>query len=179
MSWLNDPKPLREFYRNRPESEAPLPWKRVPIRMSSVVAAGFGANSELLAVLTHSGLGIVDAVTGKIVTMSTEETESVSPIPVSITGIGPLSGERVALAGIWGGGLKTMTLDGWVLHRIAPNWPFESVILCSPDFESFEDEDKTTTIFKDVSSEIRAFGFSDSGQSLVVASEDLRLWTRS
>lgn len=179
MSRISDPEMLRAHYQKKPEGDAPLPWRRVDINISGVIAVGFGAGSELLAVLTHSGLGIVDAVTGVTVALEFGEVESAGEHPVSVIGIGPLKGELVALGGLWGGGLRTMTPDGWVVYRIAPNWPYESAVLCPPGKIAFREVDTATVIFKDEISEIRALGFSDSGQSLVVASEHLRLWTRA
>ena len=61
-----------------------------------------------------------------------------------------------------------MTLDGWVIHRVAPDWPLECVVLCPPGHGEPEDEATATMLLKDMDPPIRALGFSDSGKTLVV-----------
>jgi hypothetical protein len=171
---------LRKNYRNMMEGAAPSPWRRVLLHIGGVTAVGFGAGTELMLVLTHSGLGIVDATTGSIVAREVEMDEIYNnPYPVYATGIGPLAGERVPLAGLWGGGLRTMTSDGWVVHRVAPEWPADSVVLCSPDYPELDDPSKVVMIAKNLEPPIRALGFSDSGRSLVVANTSILLWSRA
>ncbi|MEZ4410038.1 MAG: hypothetical protein R3A52_26720 [Polyangiales bacterium] len=145
------------------------------------VAMGFAPGTEWLVVLTHDGLTVVDAKTGE--TLADEPGHSgnaegeCDPYPVSVVGIGPLIGQRIPVAGLWGGGLKAFTPDGWQVRRIAPNWPYEGMVLKVPCDRASSESVKDFLVVKDWGS-LRAFGFSDSGQSLVVASEFLSLWTR-
>jgi hypothetical protein len=71
-----------------------------------------------------------------------------------------------------------MTSDGWVIHRATPNWPAECAVLCPPEAPELEDTDTSTVLVKDVLSTIRAFGFSDSGRSMVVTDTSLHVWMR-
>jgi len=170
---------LRDAYRRKEQAEAPAPWRRVQVYVNGITAVGFGAGTELLLVLTHSGLGVIDVVTGATVARKGEEDISVDdPYPTYATGIGPLAGQRIPLAGLWGGGLKTTALDGWVVHRASPNWPADCAVLCPPDSPELEDVAVATMLVKDLDPAIRALGFSDSGRSLVVANTDLFLWNR-
>lgn len=170
---------LRDAYRNMAEMAAPAPWRRIQIHIGGVTAVGFGPGTELLLVLSHDGLGVVDVPIGAVVARGAESDEGADDAyPIHATGIGPLAGQRVPLAGLWGGGLRTTAPDGWVVHRIAPNWPAECAVLCPPDAPELDDPERATMLAKDLEPAIRALGFSDSGRSLVVATTELLLWSR-
>lgn len=174
------PQDLRTLYRQMVECESPPPWRRVQIRIGGVVAIGFGADTELLLVVTHSGLGVVDVPSGKVVARKIEVSDDdYNDRPIVAKGIGPLQGQCVPLAGLWGGGLRTMSQDGWVIHRAAPNWPAECIVLCPPDHPEIEDYSTATMLLKDIEPPARALGFSDSGRSLAVANTQLYLWLRN
>ena len=171
---------FREMYQRMQVAEPPLPWRRVLNHVGGVTAVGFGPGTELLLVLTHSGVGVIDCTTGAVVVQEAESEQMLDdPYPVSAPGIGPLAGQNVCLGGLWGGGLKTIAPDGWVVHRVAPNWPTECAVLCPPDAPELDDSGASTMVVKDLDPPIRALGFSDSGRSLVVASTELFLWHRS
>jgi hypothetical protein len=170
---------LRERYRSKAETEPPSPWQSVQIHVGGVTAVGFGAGSDLLLVLTHSGLGVVDVATGSVVARNVDDDQlNDDPYPIYARGITPLDGQRIPLAGLWGGGLRTTAPDGWVVHRVAPSWPAECAILCPPDHPEIDDEGTATMLVKDLDPPIRALGFSDTGNSLVVANTMLYLWRR-
>ena len=171
---------LKTIYKGMTLSDPPAPWKRVSCFISGVTAVGFGEETELMLVLTHSGIGVIDCISGDVIEHVVNADDYVEdPYPVTAKGIGPLVGQHIRLAGLWGGGLRTMTPDGWKVHRAAPNWPDESAILCPPEApELYDDPIQAVMLVKDVELGIRAVGFSDSGQTLVVASTDLFIWTR-
>lgn len=169
---------IRDAYRRKPEAHAPQPWQRVLVHVGGVTAVGFGANAEWLLVLSHSGFGVIDPVTGAVVARERDHDLADDPYPLAATGIGPLAGERVPLAGLWGGGLRTTSRDGWAVHRASPNWPAECAVLCPPDSPELDAEAAGTMLLKDLDPPIRALGFSESGRTLVVANTHLFLWTR-
>ena len=173
----DDLEDLSESYRMMPEAPPPAPWRAVPIHIGGVTAVGFGPGTEWLLVMTHSGLGVIEAATGKIVARD-PDAEPDDPYPIQADGIGPLAGMRIPLAGLWGGGLRTTAPDGWVVHRISPSWPAECAVLCPPDHPEIEDRATATMLLKDLDPPIRALGFSDSGRALVVANTTLYVWTR-
>ena len=170
----------REVYKAKQPSDPPPPWRRLPCFISGVTAVGFGAATELLLVLTHSSLGIIDCSSGDVIARLIETDDYVDdPYPVTARGIGPLEGQHVHLAGLWGGGLRTTAADGWTVHRASPNWPAECAVLCSPESpELFDNPDQAVVLVKDSEPGIRALGFSDSGRTLIVATTELFLWTR-
>ena len=170
---------LREAYRRKQEEDPPPPWRLVPINVGGVTAIGFGPGTELLLVQSHSGLGVIDVVSGKTVAREDEGDDPLGdPYPVVAAGIGPLEGQRISLSGLWGGGLRTIAPDGWSVQRASPNWPAECAVLLPPECPDIEDDAKTTMLVKDVEPAIRGIGFSDSGKSLAVATTVLFLWYR-
>jgi hypothetical protein len=100
-------------------------WRRVRVHVGGVTAVGFGADAELLLVLTHSGLGVIDLTTGQTLARASDDDLGLDDYPIWAPGIGPLSNQRIQLAGLWGGGLRTTAPDGWSVYRIAPSWPLE------------------------------------------------------
>ncbi|MCE3552394.1 hypothetical protein LWC33_13095 [Pseudonocardia sp. RS11V-5] len=101
------------------------------------------------------------------------------PYPVSAPGIGPLEGQRIAVAGLWGGGLRAFTPDGWWVTVIAPDWPEEGVVLVPPDApDPLEDPTASQLVVAGGYGPVRAAGFSDTGRTLVVATTRLHVWTR-
>ncbi|MCB9688298.1 MAG: hypothetical protein H6735_24885 [Alphaproteobacteria bacterium] len=172
---------LRSIYLEKEVTAPPPPWRRTHVRVSGVAAVGFAPATELLVVVSFSGLGIVDCTTGETVARRRDDTGLVPEdhAPMFVRGFGPLTGREVAVAGLWGGGLRTTTADGWVLHRIAPHWPTEGVVLCPPSAPELSmDPSGATLLVSYRDTPIRAFGFSDSGRSIVVATTDLHVWTR-
>ena len=98
------------------------------------------------------------------------------------SGIGPLMGQVVRMAGLTGGALPTTTRDGWALERLTVAWPHESVLLTAPGSWIFEDRAGRSSEFVKIAeeSELRACGFSPTGRSLVVAtSSDVTMYSRS
>jgi hypothetical protein len=134
-------------------------------------------------VASHAGRGLFDPSTGvKIARDRNSDPHLCLPTgpDLSCQGIGPLAAMRVRIAGVFGGGLHTMTGDGWHVEVVAPGWPDERVLL------SFERDPYQGThgtrwwhIFHAEQSELRAAGFSPSGRTLVVATNsDITLWHR-
>jgi hypothetical protein len=85
------------------------------------------------------------------------------------------------IAGLFGGGLHATTGDGWTIDVVSPEWPHDRVLL-SADGGSYDGPPGGTWwhIFDANYSELRAAGFSPSGQTLAVATiSDLTLWTRA
>jgi hypothetical protein len=175
----NSNERLRDIYGSMAETAAPAPWRRIQIHVGGITAVGFAPGTELLLVLSHDGLGVVDVTTGVVIARGAESRgDADDPYPICTTGIGPLAGQRIALTGLWGGGMRTTASDGWSVCRIAPHWPAECAVLSAPGAPELDDPAKVTMLAKDLEPTIRAIGFSDSGRSLVVATTQLLLWYR-
>ncbi len=121
---------------------APAPWRSVfegcaPV--GGLLGIGFATHPEnghdLVMVVSSDGHGLFDAVTGERIARDRdpdpeESTPDAAP-DLSRPGLGPITGRRVHIAGLFGGGLHTGTGDGWVLEVVSPAWPHDRVLLSS------------------------------------------------
>jgi hypothetical protein len=185
---------LRIKYLAAPLVEPPAPWRRIPehwgyVPVGGLQGVGFGVEpdigADLLMVVSKDGFGLIDATTGAKIARDREPNPEVATPEgpdLACPGIGVLTGTRVRIAGLFGGGLHATTEDGWTLDVVAPEWPHHRVIL-SADGGGNSGEPGTTWwhIFDDQGhGEFRAAGFSPSGSTLVVATaSDVTLFVRS
>lgn len=182
---------LRDRFLEAPEVPPPPPWRPVRDRRTTPIGGlegiGFGVHSgnghDLVMTVSMDGYGLFDAVTGEKIARDRNrdlDTPNMSP-DLTCAGLGPLTGTRVHIAGLYGGGLHSTSSDGWCLDVIAPEWPNERVLLSadggiyrSPHGQGW------WHVFHSTDSTFRAAGFSPSGRTLAVAtSSDLTLWTRA
>ncbi|MGP4085631.1 hypothetical protein [Streptomyces sp. KR55] len=183
---------LRDRLLAVPVVPAPEPWqpvfeRRVPV--GGLLGIGFASHPDdghdLVMVVSHDGHGLFDAVTGeKIARDRDPDPEDSTPDAVadlSCPGLGPVAGSRVRIAGLFGGGLHTTTADGWTLEVVTPAWPNDRVLLSRDGGlpHAGPHGERWWHIFHSHYSELRAVGFSPSGQTIAVAtSSDISLWTR-
>ena len=97
-------------------------------------------------------------------------------------GIGCLKGKLIKMAGLLGGGLPISTEDGWCLESMTINFPEEMILLVEPGSDLYgmtcNRPDNFTKIEQQAN--IRAYGFSYTGQSFIVAtSSDVSIYNRS
>ncbi|GAA5700721.1 hypothetical protein Save01_01524 [Streptomyces avermitilis] len=183
---------LRDRFLAAPVLPAPEPWRPVFKPFAAVgglLGIGFASHpdngNDLVMVVSQAGHGLFDAVTGeKIARDRDPDPEDSTPDAVadlSCPGLGPIAGSRVRIAGLFGGGLHTGTEDGWVVEVVSPAWPHDRVLLSRGSGMPHRGPhgEKWWHIFHSNYSELRAAGFSPSGQTLAVAtSSDVTLWTR-
>ena len=156
--------------------EAPSPWQRLPVyAVGGLFQVGYAAGSDLLLVLSLQGRGVFDCLTGsRLARDHVKAHEFFDQIRLTASGIGPLEGQTVRVAGVYGGGLPLTTSDGWRLETGAPAWPAHSVFLSAPGSH------EPIFIGDDGPCELRACGFSETGRSFVIATScDLAMFTRT
>lgn len=184
----------QQAMRNRllaaPVVPAPEPWRPVVfVPVGGLLGIGFASHPDsghdLVMVVSHDGHGLFDAVTGeKIARDRDPDPEDSTPDAVadlSCPGLGPITGGRVHIAGLFGGGLHTTTADGWTLEVVTPAWPNDRVLLSRDGGlpHAGPHGERWWHIFHSYYSELRAAGFSPSGHTIAVAtSSDVSLWTR-
>ncbi|MFJ8908272.1 hypothetical protein ACIRIU_25255 [Streptomyces sp. NPDC102351] len=188
----------QQTMRNRllaaPVVPPPAPWRPVfehtyGTSVGGLLGIGFASHPEsshdLVMAVSHDGHGLFDAVTGeKIARDRAPNPEDSTPDAVadlSCPGLGPITGSRVHIAGLFGGGQHTTTEDGWHLGVVTPAWPNERILLSIDGGlpHAGPHGEKWWHIFHSNYSTFRAAGFSPSGQTIAVAtSSDLSLWTR-
>ena len=178
---------LRQRLRSLPPGSPPEPWERVEVGLvGGVHSVGFGVSPtqlDLLLVASWSGRSVLDGLTGERLARDRDESvaEWTGELGEDCQGIGPLDGQRIPMAGIWGGGLLMTTLDGWSIARLAVDWPEERIVLQPPGADILAAGRETGCVqLGDPVSEVRAAGFSRSGRVLVIAtSSDLIFFARS
>ncbi|WP_037604549.1 hypothetical protein [Streptacidiphilus rugosus] len=182
---------LRDRLLAAPVTAPPAPWTpvldaRTPI--GGLLGIGFGVHPDnghdLVMVVSSDGHGLFDAATGAKIARDRDPDPDSSTLDdtrdLSCPGLGPLSGTRVRIAGLFGGGLHSTSGDGWSLDVVAPEWPHERVLLSTDGgFHRGEPGTAWWHVFHSARSTLRAAGFSPSGRTLAVAtSSDLSLWAR-
>ncbi len=165
-----------------PVDQPPSPWRLAGgSAVGGLTEVGFAPGSDLLLVVSSQGRGVFDCLTGERVARDRSEPEGVGPdwqdpFDLWAVGIGPLAGQHIRTAGISGGGLTRATRDGWSVERLALEWPDETLLLRQGWGFGYSPSELVKIA---VYSEVRAFGFSPTGRSLVFAtSSDLAIWSR-
>ncbi|MFP3990597.1 hypothetical protein U9R90_24655 [Streptomyces sp. E11-3] len=181
---------MRDRLLAAPVVPAPEPWRSVAFApVGGLLGIGFAAHPDsgrdLVMVVSNDGHGLFDAVTGeKIARDRDPDPEDSTPDTVAdltCPGLGRITGSRVHIAGLFGGGLHTTTADGWTLEAVTPAWPNDRVLLSRDGGlpHAGPHGERWWHIFHSHYSELRAVGFSPSGQTIAVAtSSDISLWTR-
>jgi hypothetical protein len=134
-----------------------LPWRKIAdLAVGGLTEVGF-AGPSLLLVVSHQGRSVVDCSAGGRVARDRQETgdwfDAAGP---AAAGIGPLAGQWIAVAGLAGGHLPTVTADGWRACLVE-----DGAALSSPDGASMTVPEPEG---------IRMFGFSPDGAVFVLGS---------
>ncbi|MFF3329166.1 hypothetical protein ACFYWX_06320 [Streptomyces sp. NPDC002888] len=197
MKWTKEElspyqRALRDRFLAVPVLSAPEPWESVFTSCAAVgglLGIGFAVHPDsghdLVMVVSQDGHGLFDAVTGEKIARDRDpdpqDSTPDSAPDLSCPGLGPIAGSRVHIAGLFGGGLHSTTGDGWTVEVVTPAWPNERVLLSHGDGMPHRGPhgERWWHVFHSNYSELRAVGFSPSGQTLAVAtSSDVTLWTR-
>jgi hypothetical protein len=153
----------------------PVPWHLVAsIAIGGFEALGFSSDSRHLLVVSSSGRGVFDSTSGERVARdSSNSTGSWYNLEaLTVEGIGPLSGQSIQIAGIHGGGLPLVTLDGWMVDLLSPCWPASFVTLSPPGSSPWiQDQAQSVAKVAPIGGDdvVKCFGFSWSRTHLVVA----------
>lgn len=179
------PEHLRAMCRRidaAPVTEEPSAWRRVGEHsVGGLTDIGFANDSDLLIVLSGQGRGLFDCTTGERVGRDHSTDYPHDERNLTTTGFGVLNGQAIRTAGLAGGGLPTGTHDGWCVHRFALHWPEEILLLTPPGHWIYGDAPSMGSDFYRLGadSEVRAFGFSPTGRSLIIATgSDLVILTK-
>lgn len=162
--------PLRRRIRSAAVA-APTPsWTRLAAHaVGGLTEVGFAEDSDFLLVVSWQGRGVIDCRTGERVARDRAEPDDswYDGRRLRAQGIGPLANQTVRLAGLHGGGLLRCGLGGWSVESLALDWPDVCLLLVEPWRSIFDEKTGFTKLA--VEREVRAFGFSDTGASLVIA----------
>lgn len=165
-----------------PIGEPPQPWRKASATaVGGLEAVGFADGSDLMLVLSSAGRSVIDCVSGDVIARDREPCE-LDYGTLLCAGIGPLAEDQVRMGGLYGGGLPNSTKDGWGVELRPLSWPLEELIL-SPPGETMlwtaPGKKPGLTKLQQAGAELRAFGFSSTGRSLVLAcSSDVTVYVR-
>lgn len=173
--------PLRQTIQHQPLTAPPAPWMQTArFTVAGLLEVGFDRDSELLLIASSSGRSVLDCQRGEKV--ARDRTDNLgSDRYLDAHGIGPLSGRVIRMAGISGGGLPLATADGWMVEDIILAWPEQHLLLVEPGSWLHGERYGRPAVFHKlgVELEVRAFGFSYSGLSLVIATAgEVLVWGR-
>jgi hypothetical protein len=161
---------------------APEPWTIRKLAVGGLTYVGFAPGTDLLLIISSAGRSVIDCTTGERLARDYEAYGNwLDEAALEAIGIGPLEGQRIRITGIGGGGLSLGTPDGFCLYVFPLHWPINLVVLTSNWRSPYELNDGREVPFLKIAEEheLRAFGFSQTGRSLIVAtSSDLLVWSR-
>ncbi len=176
---------LRARLRAIPVGTPPAPWVVVPpLAVGGLTNIGVSAanGTDMIMTISHDGRRVVDGRGTRVARDHTEPDDGwLDEFALEASGIGPLEGERLRIAGLSGGGLPLGTHDGWHVARVVIDWPSELVILEPPGCGALwpGHEAGCLTVFSNDAMELRVAGFSPSGRTLVIGTaSDLHLYVR-
>jgi hypothetical protein len=166
---------LRARLRALPLAVAPAPWKLVAsVAIGGFEALGFSMDSRYLLVVSSSGRGVFDSEFGEQLARDSSSAmgDWYDLEALTVEGIGPVAGESISVAGIHGGGLPVVSLDGWVADLLSPDWP-SSFVTLSPPGSSPWVQDQSQGVAKVAPTggddAVKCYGFSWSRRHLAVA----------
>ena len=121
----------------------------------------------MLLVHSPDGSSLYDCLTGERIARDDDEPmDGFDRETLEATGFGAVDGQRIRMAGLFGGALPAATEDGFTLVEDSPALPARRVAMIEPG-------GTRTIVAEDGECELRAFGFSQTGRSFIVATSCL------
>ncbi len=140
--------------------------------IGGLIQVGFAPQSDYLLVVSHQGRGVFDCISGQ--KLARDANDAFDESELTAEGIGLLEGQKIRTAGLFGGSLPTTTADGWTLFEQS-----EETIQVFLKHDSWTD-DEAKFVGDDEVCEMRSFGFSDTGNSFIIATScDVTIYARA
>jgi hypothetical protein len=177
----NHLKAMYDRVESAPITPEPSPWRRFDFAVGGLTDIGFAEDTDFLIVLSGQGRAVFDCTTGERVERDYDPEFPQDYWNLTTQGFGVLEGQVIHTAGLAGGGLSRGTSDGWMIHRFTFHWPEEVLLLTPPGHWIYGNVHSMGSDFYRLGAEleVRAFGFSPTGRSLVIATgSDLAILTK-
>ena len=144
---------------------------------------GFVPHTDHLLVTSSAGRGLFDCVSGERVARDHGDAcDFEDTFGLTAKAIGHVAGTIVPMAGLYGGGLARTTLDGWQVETVCLDWPAPLTLLVAPGshlYDSRLGHEPTLWRIDEGAGELRAWGFSSTGRTLLLAtSADITFFRR-
>jgi hypothetical protein len=169
--------PIRQRVRSARLDAPPVDWQPVvTMAVGGLTEVGFDNTGSYLLVVSSTGRGLVDTRTGSPVARDRAEPSDdwYNEFRLEAKGIGPIATETVRLSGLHGGALPRHTRTGWSIEPVMLDWPVVHLLLFRQWTSIFQGAEFSKIALE---SELRAFGFSHDGLTLLLAtSSELRVW---
>ena len=178
------PKHLKPMYQridSAPMNCEPSPWRRFDHAVGGLTDIGFADDTDFLIVLSGQGRAVFGCTSGERVERDYDTDFPQDYRNLTASGFGVLDGQTIRTVGLAGGGLARGTNDGWYVHRFTFHWPEEILLMTPPGHCIYGNVASMGSDFYRLGSEleVRAFGFSPTGRSLVIATgSDLAILTK-
>ena len=154
-------------------SSLPPPWSGpTSIAVGGLTDVGFRDSSDLLMCISSTGRGVIDCLAGSKIARDDSDELAFDLGNLLAAGIGPLADAQIRTAGLAGGGLPSGTQDGWSAQRHPFAFPDEQLFVAPPGQTMLWTrcgEEMRLTKLGGFVTELRAFGFSPTGRSFVIA----------
>lgn len=165
------------------ERALPAPWQPpIEYAVGGLTDVGFGDSSDLLICVSGQGRGLFDCISGTLVARDQGKVFEFDIGNLLVEGLGPLEGQKIRTAGLAGGGLAHLTHDGWGVERHPFAFPDEQLFVSPPGHGMLwtpKGEKIRLCKLTGFITELRAFGFSPTGRTFVVAtSSDVAMFRR-
>jgi hypothetical protein len=152
------------FHRYLPIAQA-REWHCVLLHaVGGLTEVGFSQDESFLLVVSHAGRGLFNLSTGKRVERDDEppalDSTWIKREQRLVQGIGLAKDKWFPVAGLWGGDLPKLTQTNWAVEVVAKGRDELAILRKSNSHERWLVEKSIT--------EIKAFGFSNSGRYLVL-----------
>jgi len=161
--------------------DAPPGWVSKTMAVGGLIEIGFSSQIEhYLLIVSHSGRGLFNCQTLELIDRDYEVEFDSDTSELWTEGFGALKGEKVRVAGLYGGGLPLSNPMGDHLETMALDWPYVDIIF-EPQYKSVFEEKDASACFKVFYHDVpRAWGFSVSGDIFVIAtSHSLSVYRRA
>lgn len=172
------------------------PWRSVVMPMvGGITALGFDRTSEDMLVTSITGQSVMCGVMGEVLYRNREQ-DGLDVAALKGTRLDQPATERFDMAGLFGGALRTQTNDGWSVERIMSGSAnlrdalHSDVVNCvlhpqgasihflGPQWDDYT-KDRRFNLLAREREDIRVFGFSWTGRTLVIATScDIKVWSR-
>jgi hypothetical protein len=162
-----------------PAAAPPAPWANVAVvAVGGLTDVGFADSTDSLLVVSSAGRGLVDCRTGSLIARDDDDAPF-DRANLLVAGIGLSADCRIRTGGLAGGGLAIRTCDGWSVERHPLSWPDDELFVSPPGQTMLwqpPGEPMQLTKLSGLGAELRAFGFSPTGRSLIIATAaDIRI----
>jgi hypothetical protein len=148
--------------------------------IGGLTEVGYAPDSDFLLVISSQGRGVFDCLKGEKIARDDDDSPTIiNQRKLVALGIDPLEGQWIRVGGLHGGGLPNSTDDGWRIVSLPLPWPHHYIFLTSIWKSIYDDAENAVKVATDEVCELRAYGFSETGRSFVIATScDITIFTR-